>query len=71
MNVINSWSGKREQKNGGICLVSMFPSSFLLKLSKKVDFLQLCGDLSEKYKSFNKINMNGIVYYTDLLFRRY
>ena len=47
---------KVDHKNGVICLVSMFPSwVMVLKLSKKVQFLQCCAGLSKKTKSFNKI----------------
>ena len=43
---------KIEEKNELICLVSMFPSwVMVLKLSKKVQFLQFCADLSKKRKS--------------------
>ena len=39
-------------KNGVICLVSMFPYWFMvLKLSKNVQFLWFCADLSKKSKS--------------------
>ena len=47
-----SYSGKRRFKNGVICLVSMFPSRVMvLKLSKKVHFLQFCAGLSKKPES--------------------
>ena len=40
---------KVDEKNGIICLVSMFPSRVMdRKLSKKVHFLQLCADLIKK-----------------------
>ena len=40
---------KVDEKNGVICLVSMFPSWVMFfKLSKKVHFLQFCADLSKK-----------------------
>ena len=40
---------KVDEKNGIICLVSMFPSQFMvLKLSKTVHFLQFWADLSAK-----------------------
>ena len=43
---------KVDEKNGVICLVSMFASRVMvLKLSKIVHFLQLCADLSNKLKS--------------------
>ena len=43
---------KLDEKNGVICLVSMFCSwVMVLKLSKKVQFLQFCDDLSKKLKS--------------------
>ena len=66
---------KVDEKNGVICLVSMFPSWIMvLKLSKKVHFLQFCADLSKKSKSIKVIYIyasersrytlseNGIVY---------
>ena len=69
-------SEKVDEKNGVICLVSMFPSwVMVLKLSKKVHFLQFCADLSKKSKSIKAIYIyasersryalseNGIVYY--------
>ena len=69
-------SEKRDEKYGVICLVSMFPSwVIVLKLSKKVHFLQFCADLSKKstpikaiYKYASKrsrytLSENGIVYY--------
>ena len=69
-------SEKVDEKNGVICLVSMFPSwVMVLKLSKKVHFLQFCADLSKKSKSVKAIYIyvtetsrytlseNGIVYY--------
>ena len=44
---------KIDDKNGVICLASMFPSWFmLLKFSKKGHFLQFCVDFSKKPKSF-------------------
>ena len=47
---------KVDEKNGIICLVSMFPSwVMVLKLSKKVHFLQFCADLSKKSKSIKAI----------------
>ena len=47
---------KVDEKNGVICLVSMFPSwVMVLKLSKKVHFLQFCADLSKKSKSVKAI----------------
>ena len=49
-------SEKVDEKNGVICLVSMFPSwVMVLKLSKKVHFLQFCADLSKKSKSIKAI----------------
>ena len=39
----------KHEKNGVICLVSMYPSRVnVYKLSKKVHFLQFCADLSKK-----------------------
>ena len=63
----------------------MFPSwAMVLKLSKKLHFLQLCADLSKKSKSIKAIYIyatersgyalseNGIVYYAlNVLFQRY
>ena len=47
---------KVDEKNRVICLVSMFPSwVMVLKLSKKVHFLQFCADLSKKSKSVKAI----------------
>ena len=47
---------KVDEKHGVICLVSMFPSEvMILKLSKKVHFLQFCADLSKKSKSIKAI----------------
>ena len=47
---------KIDEKNGVICLVSMFTSwVMVLKLSKKVHFLQFCADSKKKSKSM-KIN---------------
>ena len=67
---------KADEKNGVICLVSMFSSSVMvLKLPKKVHFLQFCTDLSKKSKSIKAIYIyaagrsryalseNGIIYY--------
>ena len=64
------------RNNGVICLTPMFPSwVMVLKLSKKVHFLQFCADLSKKSKSIKAIYIyasersryalseNGIVYY--------
>ena len=69
-------SEKVDEKNGIICLVPMFPSwVMVLRLSKKVHFLQFCADLSKKSKSIKAIciyasersryalSENGIVYY--------
>ena len=49
-----------DEKNGVICLVSMFPSSVMvLKLSKQVHFLQICTDLSQRTKSVKAIYIYG------------
>ena len=69
-------SEKVDEKNGVICLVSMFFSCVLvLKMSKKVIFLQFCADFSKKFRSIKAIYIyvsgssrysfseNGIVYY--------
>ena len=47
---------KVDEKNGIICLASMFPVwVMVLKLSKKMHFLQFCADLSEKLKSVKAV----------------
>ena len=47
---------KVDEKNGLICLVSLFPSWItVLKLSKIVHFLQICADLGKKSKSIKAI----------------
>ena len=49
MNVTKSQSEKNRCKNGIVCLVSMFHSSVIVfKLSRKLQFLQFCADLSRK-----------------------
>ena len=58
---------KKKMKNGVICLVSMFPSWVMVrKMSKKVHFLQFCGDLSKKSKSVKAIYIyaSEIYHYT-------
>ena len=51
---------KVDEKNGVICLVSMFPSSVMvLKLFKKVHFMQVCAIFSKKSKSVNSIYASG------------
>ena len=73
---------KLDEKNGVICIVSMFPSLVMvLKLSKKVCFLQFCSDLSKKSISIKEIYIyasersryslseNGIVYHA-MTYRR-
>ena len=51
---------EKVDKNGVICLVSMLPSwVMVLKLSKKVHFLQFCADLSQKPKSVKAIYIYG------------
>ena len=51
---------KVDEKNGVICLVSMFPSCVMvLKLFKQVHFLQFCADLSKKSKSFKAIYIDA------------
>ena len=50
------WMEKLAEKNGVICLVSMFPSCVMVcKLSKKVYFLQFCAGLSKKSTSVEAI----------------
>ena len=69
-------SEKVDEKNGVICLVSMFPSwVMVLKLPKKVHFWNFCADLSKKSKSIiviyiyasershNALSESGIVFY--------
>ena len=47
---------KVDEKNGVICLVFMFPYwVMVLKLSKKVHFLQFYTDFSKKPKSVKAI----------------
>ena len=66
---------KVDEKNGVICLVSMFSSWVMVrKLFKEVHFLQFCANLSKKFKSIKAIYRyasesylstlleNGIVY---------
>ena len=66
---------KLDEKNGVICLLSMFPSRVMaLKCSKNVHFMQFCADLSKKPKSLKAISIyasqqsrhtlsgNGMVY---------
>ena len=45
---------KVDEINGVVCLVSI-----VLKLSKKVHFLQFCADLSKKFKSVKAIFINA------------
>ena len=64
------------EKNRAICLVFLFPFwVMVLKLSKKVQYLQICADLKKKSKYIKAIYIytsersryalseNGIVYY--------
>ena len=47
---------KADEKNGVICLVSLFLSSVMvLEFSKKAYFLQFCADLSKKPVSVKAI----------------
>ena len=47
---------KVDEKNGVICLVSMFSSWVMVrKLSQKVHFLQFCADFNKKSKSVKAI----------------
>ena len=49
-------NGKSNWKNEVICLVSMFSSwVMVVKLSKKVHFLQFCADFSKKSKPIKAI----------------
>ena len=74
-------TAKVDEKNGVICLVSTFPSWFMvLELSRKCLFLQLSAHLSKKLKSIKVIYIwsserssyalseNGIVYYAAMTF---
>ena len=57
-------SEKVDEKNGVFCLVSMFPSRLVLKLSKKCIFcnfvLNSAGNLS-LLKQFTYMHMKGLV----------
>ena len=49
-------AGKVDEKNGVICLVSIFPSWVMVRqLSKTVHFSQFCADLSKKSKTVKAI----------------
>ena len=74
MNVTNSWA-KKVDKNGVICLVSMFHSTVMaLTLSKTLQYFQFCADLSKKSKPVKvlyiyaserrryALSLNGIAY---------
>ena len=51
---------KVDKKMGSIYLVSVFPFwVMVLKLSKKVDFLQFCADLCKKSKSIKAIYIHA------------
>ena len=51
---------EKVDKNGVIYLVSMLPSwVVVLKLSKKVHFLQFCANFSQKLKCVKAIYING------------
>ena len=51
---------KVDEKNGVICLGSMFPSwVMVLNLSKKVLFLEFCVDTSKKSKSIREIYIDA------------
>ena len=56
---------KVNEKNGVICLVSMFHSWVMVfNLSKKIHFLQYCADLSKKsnsIKAITDIGLKGLV----------
>ena len=59
-NVCYKQSKKSRWKNGVICLVSMFPSwVMVLKLSKKIHFLQFCAGLRKRAKSVKVICIYG------------
>ena len=57
------WSSRAEKVNkkmGAICLASVLPSSVvILKLSKKVYFLQFCADRRYKPESVKAIYIYG------------
>ena len=58
MNATDSYSGKCRWKNEVICLISMLPSwVMVLKLSKKVHFMQFCANLSKKLDSVKAISL--------------
>ena len=74
MNVTNS-SAKKVDKNGVICLASMFHSTVMaLTLSKTLQYFQFCADLSKKSKPVKvlyiyvserrryALSLNGIAY---------
>ena len=51
---------EKVDKNGVICLVAMLPSwVMVLKLSKKLHFVQFCADLSQKPKCAKAIYIYG------------
>ena len=51
---------KEDAKNVVICLVSIFLSKVIvLKLSKKVHFMQFCADLSKRFKSLKAISIRA------------
>ena len=59
MNVTNR-AEKVDEKNGVICLVSMFPSWVIVqKLWRKMHFLQFCADINKKSKSLKVICINA------------
>ena len=47
---------KVDEKNGVVCLVSMFPSRVMV-LTLSLHFLQFCADLSKKSESVKAIYM--------------
>ena len=54
---------KVDEKNGIICLVSMFPSwAMVFKLSKKGHFLQFCADLNWSESSHYTVSESAMVY---------
>ena len=51
---------EKVDENGVICLVAMLPSwVMVLKLSKKLHFVQFCADLSQKPKCAKAIYIYG------------
>ena len=59
MNVTNSYSRRSRWKNGAICLVSILSSwVMVLKLFRKVHFVQFCAEPSQMPKCVKTIYMD-------------